>query len=73
MKTYEIINLNTNEKLGEVEASNIVNAEYKACGIWPNVPSQLIAAFTPERMAFTSPQMKCKEEVYEYERDCLCY
>lgn len=48
-KTYEIINLNTDEKLGEVEATNVVNAEYKACGIWPEVPSQLIAAFTKEQ------------------------
>ena len=49
MKTFEIINLNTDEKLGEVKANNVIDAEYKACGIWPEVPSQLIAAFTKEQ------------------------
>ncbi len=49
MKTYEIINLNTDEKLGEVTAENVNKAEYKAWGIWTDVPSQLIAAFTKEQ------------------------
>lgn len=49
MKTYEIFNLNTDEKLGEVIAENVIKAEYKACGIWKEVPSNLIAAFTKEQ------------------------
>lgn len=49
MKTYEIINLNTDEKLGEVTAENVNKAEYKAWGIWTDVPSQFIAAFTKEQ------------------------
>lgn len=49
MKTYEIINLNTDEKLGEVIAENVVKAERKAYGIWTDIPSQLIAAYTKEQ------------------------
>lgn len=37
LKTYEIYDLNTDEKLGEVEAYNVDDAEYKAWGIFKGV------------------------------------
>lgn len=49
MKTYEIENIATGEKLGEVIAANVTSAEYKACGIWTDVPTDYIAAFTKEQ------------------------
>ena len=46
MKTYYIMNLATDEWLGEVEAYDIDSAEFKACGIWTNIDSVYIVAFS---------------------------
>lgn len=34
MKTYNIYDMQTNELIGEVTANSILEAEYKACGIF---------------------------------------
>lgn len=46
MKTFYIINIQTDEVLGTVTAIDTLSAEYKACGIWEEIPSTDLAAFT---------------------------
>lgn len=46
MTTYYIYNIATDEYLGEVIAFTINGAEYKACGIFTDIPVEYIAAFT---------------------------
>ena len=46
MKTFYIMNLATDEWLGEVEALDIAGAEFKACGIWADIDSDYLVAFT---------------------------
>ena len=46
MKTYYIYNISNDEYLGEVKANSIVDAEYKACGVFLDVESDYISAFT---------------------------
>lgn len=48
MKTYYIYNIATDEYLGKVEANSTISAERKACGIFTEIDSNLIAAFTEE-------------------------
>ena len=45
MNTYIIMDISTNKILGEVNAFDVTASEYKACGIWPEVKSDYIAAF----------------------------
>lgn len=49
MKTYIIRYFQTDEILGEVIATSILNAELKACGIWSDVRSEDLIAFTKEQ------------------------
>lgn len=46
MKTYYIINFQNDEVLGTVTATSIKDAEYKAAGIWQDVQSDDLMAFT---------------------------
>jgi hypothetical protein len=46
MKTYYIINYQTDEVLGTVRATDILSAELKACEIWADIPSTNLLAFT---------------------------
>ena len=46
MNTYYIYNIYTDEYLGTVEAGNTVSAERKACGIWTEIDTEAIAAYS---------------------------
>lgn len=46
MKTFYIYNISNDEYLGEVTAYDILSAERKAFGIFPDVNSDYIAAFS---------------------------
>lgn len=46
MRTYYIYNIATDEYLGEVIASDTLSAEFKACGMFDEIPSEYLLAFT---------------------------
>lgn len=46
MRTYFIYDISTDELLGEVEATSVLDAERKALRIYEDIESTNIAAFT---------------------------